>query len=121
MGTFLARGAVCGQVFAERCEGELIIDHVEVIAGLDHLVALGRHFAQETFQDVGYIEVERTLAHYVLVIPLITCSSGGGALLGFLMSCGVFYALEGEVFLEDAVFGDPNLALMVVDVLWSGL
>jgi hypothetical protein len=35
------------------CElGELIVDDVEVIAGLNHLVALGTHLAHETFQDV---------------------------------------------------------------------
>ncbi len=42
-------------MLAERCQGELIIDHIEVVTGLDHLVALGGHFTQETFQDICYI------------------------------------------------------------------
>lgn len=45
-----------GQMFAECGWRELIIDHIEIIAGLYHFMALGCHLAHETFQDVGYME-----------------------------------------------------------------
>lgn len=43
-------------MIVERDWRELIIDYIEIVAGLDHLMTLGRHLAHETFQDIGCID-----------------------------------------------------------------
>lgn len=50
-------GTVGVQVVLYGSLRELIIDCVDIIASFDHFMALGTHFAHQTFQDVSCIGV----------------------------------------------------------------
>ena len=58
MGTLMPIGAVGVQVVLYGSLRELIINCVDIVASFDHFMALGTHFAHQTFQDVGCIGVD---------------------------------------------------------------